>query len=210
MFSDAARFVSLFPNRISYQASSKPGAAPDLVIDASSLNTSRMDVGAIDFALNYSWTLPRWGRLELASLATRNTLFSTRMTNEAPSEGHVGVTYAAPPKYQINAGLFLKSPWLTLGWEARHVPSYIVSDDLDVQENQGATRVSRQQYHSLLARYTFQHDSRWLGPRGIELGVQNIFNKHAAFDANAPDFISPPALEPNRTAYLSIFAGAHK
>lgn len=194
----------LFPSRITREPLA-PGdpftVGPLSTLDATSVNLARAKVESFDVALDLSREVAGFGKVAFHLLATRLTRFETRFTPAAPLVENVGIrTFSAslPIKLRGTAGVVWEGKSWSAGWTMRYFDSYQVATSAVAVLNQGSGgRVSSQTYHDVFVGWKRQTgageqlpwDGRGAGRllRGVELqvGVRNVFNTEAHFDAGS-------------------------
>lgn len=204
-FVDPARFEDLFPNRVQREPA-QPGDTYEhgriVGVDATSVNSSQVDMSAWDGWLEYKMPETRLGAVKFSLQATLQPTFRMRNGPSGEFDNLIGASGEYPLKLAAIGGVTLTQGRWGMGWSMRYLHPYRVSSNPAIVEAQGTSMVEGQSYHDLFLQY------RAGLKRDIDLAfsVKNVFGTEPPFDAAATDYFSAFG-DPRLSMYaLSIVA----
>jgi iron complex outermembrane receptor protein len=181
LFSDLTRFETLYPERVTHDATGAITA-----IDATTLNAAETRVLALDSSLLYEIPDFRLGSLRLSATTTWQPVFERRATAASRSENDAGVSASSPLRFNAVGNIVLSRGRWTWGWSTRFYHSYRVSRSAEVIESQGGREVRGQIFHDAFVGVHFATHAVLPTSVDVQLKLQNVFNERPSFDAGEP------------------------
>ncbi|MBL8271746.1 TonB-dependent receptor domain-containing protein, partial [Steroidobacter sp.] len=193
---------ALFPGRVvrGPNLSTDPvgWAGPITHVDATPLNLASAELKAWDVQIDYQLNTQQRGAFDLFLVGTYQPTYALQLMSGLPMVDYAGISSAYPLELKLNGGVnWTLSAWRA-GWNVSYFDSYKVSTDATTIANQGGDgKVDSQIYHDAFVTYDVGlargNVNSWLAGTQVQLGVRNVFNKKAPFDAS------------NTMAYYSLF-----
>ena len=189
LFVDPAGFEDLYPGRVQREARQAGDPYEDgriVGIDATAINSSQVDISAVDGWLEYKLPETRFGGVKFSLQATWQPTLRMRNGLTGAFENLIGASGEYPVEVAAIGGVTLARGRWGMGWSMRYLDHYRVSPNLAIEDTQGASQVKHQSFHDLYVQYRagFQRDVE------LTFSVRNVFGKEPPFDAASADYFS--------------------